>query len=375
MDDPNDTGVRAALAPGQEAALQAIFAVDPKTARAFRLMAIRVEQFVVRAAYSNLQTGERVVLELAAGGPPRVRGAQSRAALQLAQHVTERAASLDALRWYPVRPRPVGRPEKGLNVELTAVLKGVKPALRTSVAARDAARTCAELGAAGLAVRVLERPVQMDGLEWTVVVASTDQGKSDRLLELEASSRSRESEEVHRELGRLLGYPPCCVDAFCGRLQYGGEAPDPIYRATRDAWTAEPHSRLNPLLFGEGTWLVSFEVCSFSCPTAIATADALASCADGPTLLAALDAALATPIAVHPNGARMKLRLERSGAVARIAAATPVPRFRSEQLERSHAELAATLVNREVDERGYVVGLDGVLVVDFGVGLSRCSTA
>jgi hypothetical protein len=95
-----------------------------------------------------------------------------------------------------------------------------------------------------------------------------------------------------RALGGLLGYPPCCVEAFVGRTD----------RRAAGLWAAAAARserflpRLNVLDHAILSY-VAFFPCRFDCPDAAARADALAAllARRHPALVSRIDAALARP--------------------------------------------------------------------------------
>lgn len=283
--------------------------------------------------------------------------------------------------------RNAARPENSLgwmlppelDVELIAVLAGIKPALRSALRPELANNATARLQSLGLAVCSLQQPITFDGAPWTILYGARENAIAAALQELEGRQfnlQEPEYSKVQREIGRLLGFPDCCVKAFCQRLHppetAGGVTNYPLddaYLATAHAWTEKAAARLNPLLFGEQTYLISFEPCSFRCPEALRVADAIAGAvsAHHPEALARLDHALAVPIAVHPSGARARLVLERTHKKIYIQTATPIRRVHGEPIPEAYKQIAGSLIGAEIgtDGRVFGSGTPPVIVVDF----------
>lgn len=252
--------------------------------------------------------------------------------------------------------------------EQAALQSGLKPALRLRPPHTQLTATGARYRAAGFAV--LEH-------RDTIYVARSEHD-CDELCELEARLRrdivgTRRARE-QRRIGALLGYPPCCIEAFVDRyvaepnqlVAWLARRPAEIWRAARAAWVAAPRPRLNTLLGGEGTRIVSFEPCRFDCAAASAQADAIfdvLSAADRERA-AELDRRLAEDVVVLTTGACATLRLEQGRIEEVFPCRSDVRRSLS---RRDHALLLSLI--------GARVGFDGWLmsgshprpvVVEFG---------
>jgi len=133
----------------------------------------------------------------------------------------------------------------------------------------------------------------------------------------------------HTELGRLLGYPRCCVDAFLARLVRGvtkrqsGEFAHEDFVAAEDAAsrTEQPLGRLNNLLVDRRLRLVPFYPCRYDCHVACAYADRADALVRRIHAAAgeALAAALTTSVFVGADGARYQARAEARGDAVAIA--------------------------------------------------------
>lgn len=375
---------RFVLTGGQEALLNRIFGVPPQRAFGLRLLSIFAGRSSVEATYIDPQGGSKLVMELSPGHDPMARPNDVRVvpladlpspvARALAHLLTARAKETSPLlRWISVEAEPSS--PIGANPELCAVLASVKPAFRTSIRPDNADNVAAALRDLGLHVLRAGQTVTFDGAAYAIVYGALDRAVAEALCDAEAKlHRGEEAPPLQREIGRLLGYPSCCVEAFCARFgahQHPSSTLDDAYRSTRDAWVKAPWPRLNPLLFGERAFFVSFDPCSFNCPAALATANAIAESvrAREPEAADLLDRALATAVAIHPRGARAKVALQRGEMPWTIIAALPVRRVYDEPVTADEERFAASLIGLRVREDGWVTGLGSleppVIVADF----------
>lgn len=153
---------------------------------------------------------------------------------------------------------------------------GLKPALRLCPGTELVAqRIRAE--ARGLATRVHNG---RGGRE--ILYIARDEERAAALAEAETRSLggTDASFEGHRELGRLLGYPRCCVEAFITRLDQAasssvGTGED--YQAVEHALgrTLNAHGRLNPAPLDGQSSLVSHYPCRFDCELSLRYAEAI----------------------------------------------------------------------------------------------------
>jgi hypothetical protein len=173
----------------------------------------------------------------------------------------------------------------GPELERLAFAAGIKPALRAIVSlARVPAleRELADRGAYLASVDIADGNA--------VVYAARDRARAEALREAEAAilphgARAVPSDSIagaHREVGRLLGYPRCCVDAYLERVARGvknagdgTEAAEEVV-AARAALARSERSlaRLNFLL-PKRRALVPFDPCRFDCDLASRYASAL----------------------------------------------------------------------------------------------------
>lgn len=374
---------RFVLTGGQEALLNRIFGVPPQRAFGLRLLSIFAGRSSIEATYVNARDGSKLVMELSSGHDPTARPNDVRVvpladppspvARALAHLLTARAREISPLlRWITVEREPSSPIAQ--NPELCAVFASVKPTFRTSLRPEDADNVAAALRDLGLHVLRAGQTVTFDGAAYAIVYGALDRAVAEALCDAEAKlHRGEEAPPLQREIGRLLGYPSCCVEAFCERSGPArrSSAIDDAYRATRDAWVKAPWPRLNPLLFGERTFFVSFEPCSFNCPAALATANAIAESvrAREPEAADLLDRALATAVAIHPNGVRAKVALQRDEMPWTITATLPLRRVYDEPVTAEEERFAASLIGLRVREDGWVMELGSadppVIVADF----------
>lgn len=215
------------------------------------------------------------------------------------------------------------RPSSGLGSELEelAFRIGIKPALRIWVVARRASELVAGLEARGVAVA---RSVEVDGK--VVLYVGRDRPRVEALRAAEAivlpdarlSARSAPSAEAlaaHRTLGRLLGYPRCCVDAYLARVVRGvdvrtdGSRAAELVVALEDAASRSRSrlGRLNVVAPGHRA-LVPFYPCRLDCEHASRFASALYDALQLRDAAAAeaLRAALVAPLHLDADGAKRR---------------------------------------------------------------------
>ena len=203
----------------------------------------------------------------------------------------------------------------------------------------EAQRLARGLRARGAAVVLADEPARFDRSErQTIVYAARSLDRAEAVRAAEQATLATDSSvsriESHRELGRLLGYPRCCVDAFLSvtsafdvpGASYQGRDEDVLHAQGALARTAgHPHARLNPLLLSSRIRLVTFYPCRYDCEPALRYADALSTAIARKDRAAALqlDAALACEVILAANGARALV--ERADDGTRRAAAPPLP--------------------------------------------------
>lgn len=248
-----------------------------------------------------------------------------------------------------------------------ALYAAIKPLLRQVLPASAVAHARARFEALGLVVAEAEHRVALPSTLGTVLFVGRDAGRVAEAVRCEGAP------DHDRELGRLLGYPRCCVEAYL-------EVPPPrrnvdvLARARGASRRFAP--RLNVLdlaVFHYVSWLP----CSFSCALSATFADAVAhhiaqrhgqflargravrsTCPPGcrhERFVAAIDAALATDRLLVTEEVQVSMRGGR---------ASPTARDRDPNAALSHdaREAVARLV-AAIEERGTVSLVDGVLHV------------
>jgi hypothetical protein len=263
-----------------------------------------------------------------------------------------------------------------LDVEWIALRAGLKPALRLSARHGEAAGMAARFRAAGLCV--VEAPGWIQSLrrDGALLYVAPRRDVAEALRDAEAPTLRGEgvcprdvSIQCASRVGELLGYPACCVAAFCARMARGvgrcgdGRTATELYVAALEAWRELPHPWLNNLRRPEHLGLVSFEPCAYDCAAALEWAcrcrQALRA-VDAPAT-EQLERALAVPVAVAASGARALVEL-RHGRVAHAGAPA-----REEPPSRQDVALARELGGADVDEAGRVAARawSPVIVCDF----------
>jgi hypothetical protein len=224
-----------------------------------------------------------------------------------AHHLSERCAgfpaawTVDAGDREEARARVAQRSFRAEDAEAVALTLGLRRALRMVTPRAAVDHTTLGARAAGFVTRV-DEDVELDAdgnvfpprpggpidpgrsalTPGAVLVAARSDEDAERVASLDAAIRARVRPtrllELHRELGALLGYPACCVDAFVDDLAARSDErqsqPDHLGllraaagRSARLDW------RLNPGLVDRDASLVSHVPCRFDCPASLALAE------------------------------------------------------------------------------------------------------
>ena len=268
------------------------------------------------------------------------------------------------------------------DLESIAFAAGLKPAIRRTVDPSELDAVEAQLRAPGVVVLRARRTARLGAREQAVLYVARTAEHAGALRDAEeavlpGASGAPDARERHREVGRLLGFPPCCVEAFLARLDRGvdrldargpgGLAED--YVAARSAWVPRPDARVNPLLMAVRAQLVSFYPCRYDCPEAVGVAEALRAVLERrqPAAAAALLALLSRPVAIAPDGARALLVL--GGALdGAVIARAVAPRRSDAKSDPRDVALADTLVGASVAPDGALGSGEGafpIWCVDF----------
>jgi hypothetical protein len=219
-----------------------------------------------------------------------------------------------------------------VDTEMLALLEGLKPALRITAPPGEAERVTRRFRARGLAVLSASSAVPIDGRVSAILYVARATREAAALRDAEARvlpghlRGEYAAPEAHRELGRRLGFPRCCVDAFCDRVERGvdrlaggprGLAED--YVAAREAWVERPDPRINNLLFSARLKLVSFYPCRYDCAVALRFAAAVHDALQrrAPEAAERLLGALSRHVVIAPSNGRAVVTLDEGGAIAR----------------------------------------------------------
>jgi hypothetical protein len=153
-------------------------------------------------------------------------------------------------------------------------------------------RLCARFGA-DEAPLVDARPVGAEVRERQALYISRDRARAERARSLDRMAAEGSGADEARELGALLGYPPCCVEAFAS-LERRWPNRLPLAAAAERSTRFSP--RLNCAALDRFAWIAWFP-CAFDCDASQAIADAAAQAlsARDPDLVSRLDALLALP--------------------------------------------------------------------------------
>jgi hypothetical protein len=259
-----------------------------------------------------------------------------------------------------------------LDVEWVAFRAGLKPALRLSARPSEAAVMAARFRAAGAAVVEARGWFKTAAERRVLLYVARAHDAADAVREAEAPTLQGEavcpqerSIQCALRVGELLGYPHCCVAAFCARMERGvgrladGHLAAELYVAAAEAWRARSSPWLNNLRRPEHLELVSFEPCAYDCPAALEWAGRCCAAlrASDPVDAHELELALSQPVAIAPSGARALVEL-RQGRIVRATA----PR-RDRPPSCDDEALARALFAATVDATGRVAAGEGSPVV------------
>lgn len=270
-----------------------------------------------------------------------------------------------------------------VDAEWIAFSAGLKPAIRRTVDPAELPRVEAQLRSGGAVVLRARETALLGAREQAVLYAARSADHAEALREAEEGvlpgrGGAPDAPDRHRAIGRLLGFPACCVEAFLVRLHRGvdrlveggpgGLAED--YVAARCAWVREADARVNPLLMPVRAQLISFYPCRYDCAEAVGLAEAVRAliAARQPGTAASLMGLLSRPVAVAPDGARSLLELDEARAEVLRAAA---PRRSGGAVDPRDAALAGRLAGARVGSGGELAGealteAPAVWCVDFG---------
>lgn len=277
------------------------------------------------------------------------------------------------------RARPIDYVLGSGGSDEVALHAGLKPLVRQIVGADRAPAARARFEALGLSVGEAEHRVDRASTAGTVLFAGRDPRRVAEAVMLEAIP------EHDRELGRLLGYPACCVDTY---VALGGDRPNlAALERARSATRGPGYARLNTLdlaVFHYVSWLP----CSLDCAISRAYADRVAShladrhgqppgrgrapatrCPPGcrhETFVREIDRALGAHRLVAGEDVQISIEGTTDGRALRVARAWPTARDRHPDVPLDGPALEAvarlcTLVRaaERVEVEGGTLALDG----------------
>lgn len=240
------------------------------------------------------------------------------------------------------------------DVELVALRAGLRTAMRVSVVHSQLEEVLARFEAAGVVAMVAPITGRYEGEDHALVFAALNERDARRAVEAEVA-------DDERALGKLLGYPECCIEAFVRR-------PDSMwpYLGARAAWVPRPLPRLNTLLYGIGARFISFEPCRYDCAHAAEAADAIALALAEVDEMSVrwCDEQLARAVLVDDHGAHVLVELDSEGRT--IVAAQAIPTVPGQPIGVRARTWAQVAPGAQVGPDGTVVaGAMEALVVDF----------
>ncbi len=191
-----------------------------------------------------------------------------------------------------------------LDIEWIALKAGIKPGNRITVTGTHAAELERRVRQEHFHLVRSERPVEFPGREPALIYyVAPDLQRARDLAEAEAPLLPphgarlcwKEAAELHTHLGRLLGFPACCVERFVLRLRRGVNVRSAGGTAHEDFVAAEDASgasvryfgRLNDLSADRRARLITFYPCRYDCPDAAQYAGAVFEAAKRQDALAA----------------------------------------------------------------------------------------
>jgi hypothetical protein len=173
------------------------------------------------------------------------------------------------------------------------------------------------------------------------------------------------TDDADVQLGRLLGYPRCCVEGF---VASSAQRRNPeVHRASLARTTGRCAGRLNVLDLGVFHWL-SWYPCRFDCPLSQAYADAVANLVARvqPSFAARIDEVLACPRLLLLDEVQLSLEGTWDGTTLTLREAWPTARDRhpSSVLDDGEAEAVARATAvvrgaRTISVEGHSLLVDG----------------
>lgn len=214
-------------------------------------------------------------------------------------------------------------PRRQLDIEWIAMRAGLKPANRVTVSHAHADELEARVRRHGFSVVRATHAAMFPGRAASEILYVAPSKAYARalaaaeapLLPPENATLALEIElGLHIELGRLLGFPSCCVSAFATRIGHRSDAPltgshideDFVAAQRAVAATGRALGRLNDLSPDRRARLVTFYPCRYDCPAAASYAAAVFEAASevSASAAAALREALLGQMRIGCDGTR-----------------------------------------------------------------------
>jgi hypothetical protein len=267
-----------------------------------------------------------------------------------------------------------------VDVEWLAFSAGIKPAIRITIGVDEARSAAARFRRLGASVVGTTGLVGADRAPSAILYVAHGRSDAEELRAIEASLVAaqplRDPERVlslNALLGERLGYPKCCIHAFCARISSPQPGVSVTWLAARAAWVTTPLRRLNCLLHVERVRLITFEPCCYDCAAALQIADAVFERVrdlDGHAA-ALIDRELARPVVVAPEGSRAQVVLDR-GAHTRIVSSVAPSDVEGNVVDLESVLRAPHFVGREVDSSGRLEGSGepAAICIDFGKAMT-----
>jgi hypothetical protein len=161
----------------------------------------------------------------------------------------------------------------GVDPEIELIARGHKRAcLKEAVLRAEAEGLCRAYRAMGLVADIVElhgleqgRDAHERGADYAIVAVARDQASLDEVLAAQRAHASAQGKAAVEAMGALMGYPPCCVQAFLGQRTRGDNLEN-----ERLTFRRAPDEPLHPLLHRVGgVRLLSHHPCSPSCAGSI----------------------------------------------------------------------------------------------------------
>jgi hypothetical protein len=240
-----------------------------------------------------------------------------------------------------VAARPIRYPLGSGQADELALRAGLRPLMRELLRPGDLAVAQARYARAGLASEVAERryAITRDGWDHADRPPADDDpdarralfvGRDRGRLEAAIAADLAKTDEADRELGRLLGYPRCCVDAF---VDSSSQRKNPeVLRAALARTLGRAAARLNIAdlaVFHFVSWYPCAYDCAWSLRYADAVAGLVARLSPGPDGFASrIDAALARHRLVLADDVQLSIDGERAGGALTLREVSPTARDR-----------------------------------------------